>query len=539
MGGPSFWPAETKYEARRPLHFLPIATYLDRCGGVVGAILEEAPPPDGPRAKPEDIPMSSADVKVVRREPGYEQHRVPDAPGYITVVQGLTLQRVLIDLLESCGMGGHPVPEAHNLVSLGGVNISPNTLSSRPGEARAVSVSFATLARSEEWTRPWVHPPGYRFDLTSWMRYRESGGLFTHYFDRLERQEAGEEIFREVHDHGHGYATVEQRASFLTYPVPGDDAWSCMLLTDVGRSTNSVPWEVHPDARGKTHFASFNLASRRSLYHSNSKDVLRSPDPATCRAAHRYGPMSAEDRSLCTRSPAAFVADMLTTSALSWNHVLGFLQLPGEVHSRDDDTASRMSVLKRHKRFLRRAREYFDETMSFIDGRHDYAWPAPSAQDAKRLEVIFAQLRRDYVLLLDKVASLGARFDEEMMWAANEATIRVSQSAVAEGKMMRIVTNLAFIFLPMSLVASIFGMNVAELQGKPCPPLWAFFAVSIPVTIASLSVLYGWDWVVRTWAWLYKAFRGIWGSFRMWRWTISGKVYRLREAVTKRGDRNV
>ncbi|MBE3046498.1 hypothetical protein IMZ48_29010 [Candidatus Bathyarchaeota archaeon] len=48
-------------------------------------------------------------------------------------------------------------------------------------------------------------------------------------------------------------------------------------------------------------------------------------------------------------------------------------------------------------------------------------------------------------------------YAEEMQWAVDEGARRRSHLAEAEAGMM------AFIFLPMSLVDAVFGMNVKEL----------------------------------------------------------------------------
>lgn len=202
--------------------------------------------------------------------------------------------------------------------------------------------------------------------------------------------------------------------------------------------------------------------------------------------------MSPADQSLCARNPAVFVADLFTTSALCWNHVLTTLRELLE-HPLGD-TLYRILFVKRQRLFLRRARSYFEETMAFIDSRgDDLGYGTLSAQaDIERADVIFSLLRRDYAIQLDNVSELSAACAEEMQWGADEATIRSAQSAVTEAGMMRTVTYMAFFFLPMSFVAAVFGTNVVELQREPYPGLRAFFAVADPITTASIVVLGYW-----------------------------------------------
>lgn len=92
---------------------------------------------------------------------------------------------------------------------------------------------------------------------------------------------------------------------------------------------------------------------------------------------------------------------------------------------------------------------------------------------------------------------LSQLYGEHMQWAVDEATLRGAQLSVTEAAMMRTVTNLAFIFLPMSLVAAVFGMNVKELQVEPYPGLWTFFSVAIPTTMGCMIVLRNWNYVMK------------------------------------------
>jgi Mg2+ and Co2+ transporter CorA len=52
------------------------------------------------------------------------------------------------------------------------------------------------------------------------------------------------------------------------------------------------------------------------------------------------------------------------------------------------------------------------------------------------------------------------------------------------------LTRVAFFFLPLSFVASIFGMNVAQFADNP--HIWIFFATAVPCTMATFVVA-KWD----------------------------------------------
>ncbi|KAM0805950.1 hypothetical protein BDR22DRAFT_192223 [Usnea florida] len=85
-------------------------------------------------------------------------------------------------------------------------------------------------------------------------------------------------------------------------------------------------------------------------------------------------------------------------------------------------------------------------------------------REARRLE---AQLR-DYLQI--KVGE----------WALQESkkSIELSNQQIEEGKRVKIFTILAFIYVPLNLATSIFGMNLSELNGSG-KKLWVFLATAI------------------------------------------------------------
>lgn len=69
------------------------------------------------------------------------------------------------------------------------------------------------------------------------------------------------------------------------------------------------------------------------------------------------------------------------------------------------------------------------------------------------------------------------------------ASFEASQRSILESNQISRLTKLAFIFILMTFVASVFGMNVAELARNP--PIWVFFLVAIPALGFTITVM---DW---------------------------------------------
>jgi hypothetical protein len=57
---------------------------------------------------------------------------------------------------------------------------------------------------------------------------------------------------------------------------------------------------------------------------------------------------------------------------------------------------------------------------------------------------------------------------------------------------------LATVYIPLSFVAGIFGMNVTQLNPNPLVniPLWLYFAIALPITVASMLLVWYGQWIL-------------------------------------------
>ena len=68
------------------------------------------------------------------------------------------------------------------------------------------------------------------------------------------------------------------------------------------------------------------------------------------------------------------------------------------------------------------------------------------------------------------------------------------------------MTVLAFVFVPISLASSIFGMDVAQINGTG-PNVWAFVLTSVALLVVSLVVWLMWR-AGRNWSAIIRASKG-------------------------------
>ncbi|KAH6715080.1 hypothetical protein BKA61DRAFT_345941 [Leptodontidium sp. MPI-SDFR-AT-0119] len=68
-------------------------------------------------------------------------------------------------------------------------------------------------------------------------------------------------------------------------------------------------------------------------------------------------------------------------------------------------------------------------------------------------------------------------------------SIEASRESISESHRVNKLTYAAFIFIPLSLITSVFGMNVSDLGSGPTP-IWLPFAISAP--LLAISIVYMW-----------------------------------------------
>ncbi|KAI0447528.1 hypothetical protein F4803DRAFT_573380 [Xylaria telfairii] len=88
----------------------------------------------------------------------------------------------------------------------------------------------------------------------------------------------------------------------------------------------------------------------------------------------------------------------------------------------------------------------------------------------------------DYEDLLDRCTCLQSRTAAAMSTEMNRAMILESRRAIEQTERMKKLTLMATYFIPLTLAASIFGMNF-ELFGQGHLPLWWYFVLAAPLTL--------------------------------------------------------
>ena len=111
--------------------------------------------------------------------------------------------------------------------------------------------------------------------------------------------------------------------------------------------------------------------------------------------------------------------------------------------------------------------------------------------------------RIEHLRMLDETR----RISQEMQLRASLLSIEESKRGIEQSKQVGRLTQLAFVFIPLTFVTGVFGMNITQLGGKA--PLWKFWVTA--GTISGIAFIIG---LMTIWSELWGKIRIKWSRTR-------------------------
>lgn len=106
-----------------------------------------------------------------------------------------------------------------------------------------------------------------------------------------------------------------------------------------------------------------------------------------------------------------------------------------------------------------------------------------------------AFLMETFQLFMSSVAVQESRMAMEQAAMASERATMASHASAVQSARANQLTTLAFIYVPLSFVTGIFGMNIQQINGTGLN-LWVCFAAVLVVGLITVLLF----WTVRVWA---------------------------------------
>ncbi|KAL4924974.1 uncharacterized protein BDV17DRAFT_300720 [Aspergillus undulatus] len=107
--------------------------------------------------------------------------------------------------------------------------------------------------------------------------------------------------------------------------------------------------------------------------------------------------------------------------------------------------------------------------------------------------------------------SLNDRHENEINLAFNEVSQGFGHAARSDSRMMTTVAVVSMVYLPGTFVSGLFGTNFFSFQADPgntwltADEFWIYWAVTVPLTLATMGVWALWHWREKYIPWWQKA----------------------------------
>ena len=265
-----------------------------------------------------------------------------------------------------------------------------------------------------------------------------------------------------------------------------------IYLIDRGKSLvgrHNLPWSNYTGG-GRRNPSFVPIVTYNNFGH---EAIHMAPDQASDGInLHPYHPvndLSASDDSefeLLRQEPFFLLSRLFVLAARSWSQLLNFVEQDIQSCSivGEDLLSPALEQLRFNSDLLERVRAFLTEDQHVVRERGAPTWPKTSepALNAKVLSVQ-TSLDTDYSFLIHRCERLVTRCENSSSILVSAEQLLEAQKGIGQAQEIRGLTKLAFVFIPLTFVAGLFGMNVSEFKGNPS--IWIYFVVAVPLTALS------------------------------------------------------
>lgn len=212
---------------------------------------------------------------------------------------------------------------------------------------------------------------------------------------------------------------------------------------------------------------------------------------------HPYHPMqdclSQLECDLLREDPFFVLSRLYSIASLSWTQILNFLDddITRCQEASPETSSGALRQIRYNISLIQRFESFILSDYDTIEQYGSMSCPhiQPSSMDLKEeLNRIQRKLRKDYKYLLSQCKTLTRRCEVTSGILMSSVSILEAQRSIELSVGVAKLTKLAFVFVPLTLVTSIFCMNVKEISENN-PPLWTFFLTSLLSGAVSYAVL--------------------------------------------------
>jgi hypothetical protein len=255
-----------------------------------------------------------------------------------------------------------------------------------------------------------------------------------------------------------------------------------IACSDCGRAdfhTNTFPVPEH-----RLWASTYDSKSRSNSPSSKPEVPLRALRQSLAALPKSY--YTGQDMAAMHDDPMYALHRIFSFFVCSEAHVLSFLSSQITKHSSTSGETSQfadtesLSNLLNCRRLLERHVEELRYVLRIVLSR------VPKNQIAKDA---LSLLEGDLAYLIERAIALRSRSETSISLSMSVASIGEARRGVQQNKSLFRFTVIASVYVPLSFIATLFGMNFREF-GQGELSVWIYFTVSIPVFIISALFLF-------------------------------------------------
>lgn len=221
------------------------------------------------------------------------------------------------------------------------------------------------------------------------------------------------------------------------------------------------------------------------------------------------------DHSIAALDPLYALWPIFRFAATTSNHVLSTIMQRYELISSTlwDPSLSKeyMNQLILHKHLLDDHAARHEEVLRYLRAPHLARWAMRLDREQKReADRVKKAVVADFEYLLARFRTNAEHHHVAINILTAAAALNESKKQIDLATQVTKLTVLATVFLPLSFVTGLFGMNFVELEGLS---IYVWAVVTIAIGLVTLAV-YGWD-EVRTWVGVQRRRRARVGTGQM------------------------
>ncbi|RDW76975.1 hypothetical protein BP6252_05028 [Coleophoma cylindrospora] len=320
--------------------------------------------------------------------------------------------------------------------------------------------------------------------LYSQTRTRINEKCHEHERQLFDQGRYGATRFRKIYIHDSQFCSFEQMVSCSVSQK--QNSWNSVFLLDNGRpdENTDLPWTQIPDTGrplGSIPIVPLGNEPSQSPFRHDDSDGSVAID-----SKHPFKHIFIEDsvdHLLLLEDPFKLISGILVTAALASSQMINFLKLDVKKCSIAplEQLEHALEQLRFNVGLIDRIEESLIENQQLIQLGGCPSWPkAKSLQTRKRKSELQVMLGEDYSTLIKRCNRLSKKCERSINVLVSFAQLKEAQRGLSQTDQFHSLARLAFVFIPLSFIASIFGMNVAEF--RLYPSIGWYFLIAVPLS---------------------------------------------------------